>query len=169
MAENKTAPREKKQVTIPPVAIVIGFVLVVGLAGFWYLERLSKQPPPGPPPLTGAAREYVKFLKFVAADGQTAEAPQMEAHESYLKQSIVEITGNLLNAGDRVLNSVEINCIFYDPYGQMILRDRVSVVTRKTGGIAPREAKAFRLAFDNIPDSWNQMMPQMVIAGIDFR
>jgi hypothetical protein len=169
LAESKAATQTKKPLAIPPMMLVIVLVAVVGLAGFWYLDRASRQPPPGPPPLTGPAREYVKFLKFVAADGQTAEAPVMEAHESYLKQSVVEITGSLLNAGDRVLNSVEINCVFYDPYGQVILRERVPVITRKMGGVAPREAKPFRLAFDSVPDSWNQMMPQMVIAGIDFR
>jgi hypothetical protein len=151
------------------MVLVIVVVAVAGLAGFWYLDRASRQPPPGPPPLTGPARAYVRFLKFVAADGRTAESPVMEAHESYLKQSVVEITGNLLNAGDRVLNSVEVNCIFYDPYGQVILRERVPVITKKMGGVAPGDAKPFRLAFDNMPDSWNQMMPQMVIAGIEFR
>ena len=51
----------------------------------------------------------------------------------------------------------------------MILRRRVPVIATKMGGVAPREFRPFRLAFDDIPDSWNQMMPQMVIARIDFR
>ena len=169
MAESKPTVQAKKPPTIPPMAYVIALVAAAGLAGFWYLDRASRQPLPGPPPLSGSAREYVQFLKFVAADGQTAEAPAMEAHESYLKQSVMEITGDLLNAGDRVLNSVEINCVFFDPYGQVILRRRVAVISKKMGGLAPREFRPFRLAFDDIPDSWNQMMPQMVIAGIDFR
>jgi hypothetical protein len=149
--------------------MVIALVLLVGLAGFWYLDRISKQPPPGPPPLTGPAKEYVKYLKFVATDGHTAEPPAMQAHTSYLNQDVVEITGNLLNAGDRVLKTVEINCVFYDPYGQVILRRRVPIVSKKMGALPPLEARPFRLAFDDIPDSWNQMMPQMVIAGIDFQ
>ena len=174
----KAFVEEKKRATIPPIAIVIGLVLVVGLAGFWYLDRVSKQPPPGPAPLTGAARAYVKYLKFVGADGQTPESPVMESHESYLKQSIVEITGNILNAGDRVLNSVEINWVFYEPgsvmpngqlYQEVIWRERTFVVTRKTGGLAPGQARPFRVAFDNVPESWNQAMPQPVIAAIEFR
>jgi hypothetical protein len=151
------------------MALIIGLVVLVGLAGFWYLDRASRKEPPGPPPLTGPAREYVRFLKFVGADGHTAESPVMQAHTSYLNQDVVEITGNLLNAGDRILKTVEINCVFYDPYGQVILRHRVPIVSKKIGNLAPRDAKAFRLAFDDIPDSWNQMMPQMVIAGIDFQ
>ena len=92
----------------------------------------------------------------------------MQKHESYLKQAVVEITGKLGNNGDRVLNVVEINCVFYDPYGQVVLRERVPIVSRKIGGLAPGEIKNFRLAFDNIPESWNQALPQLVIAQIVF-
>ncbi len=168
MAANKTAARIEKQPAVPPIAIVIGVVLVAGLAGFLYLNHKAKQPAPAPPPLTGDAKAYLKNLAFVADDGQTPESPKMEAHESYLKQSVVEITGKLRNNGDRILGLVEIHCIFSDPYGQVVLRERVPIVSRKMGKLAPGDAKAFRLAFDNVPESWNQAMPQMVIARIDF-
>ena len=161
MAENntQTAPSEKKRASIPPAALIAGAVLVVGLAALWYLDR------PGSPkeqaPLTGPAKAYVRSLKLSGVD--------MQAHESYLKQSIVEITGNLGNTGGRVLKSVEINCVFYDPYGQVVLRERVPIVRRQLGGLNPGQTKDFRLAFDNIPESWNQVMPQLVIAQIQFQ
>jgi len=44
----------------------------------------------------------------------------------------------------------------------------VSIVNLKTGALAPGETKAFRMAFDNVPEDWNQALPQMVIAAIDF-
>jgi Protein of unknown function (DUF3426) len=160
LAANKTATRKKKQVSIPPLAIVIVVVLAAGLAGFIYLERAAKQPPPAPPPLTAEARAYVRYMKLSDV--------QMNAHESYLKQSVVEITGSIENSGNRKLDLVEITCVFYDAYGQVVLRERVPIVSKKTGGVAPSENKAFRLPFDNIPESWNQMMPQLVIARIDF-
>ena len=159
MAANKTAT-PKKKVSIPPLAIVIVLVLAAGLAGFLYLERAAKQPPPAPPPLTAEARLYVRYLKLSGVE--------MKAHESYLKQSVVEITGSIENAGNRKLNLVEIRCVFYDAYGQVVLRERVPIVSTKTGGVTPGETKTFRLPFDNIPESWNQMMPQLVIARIDF-
>ena len=176
VAGNAVTP--KKQFTIPPMAIVAGIVVLLGLAGFWYLDRLSRQGPVTAPPLTGAAKAYVKYLRFVGADGTTPEAPKMESHESYLKQSIVEITGNILNAGDRVLDSVELTWVFYEPgavmpdgrlYQEVIWRERTFVVTKKAGGLEPGKSRPFRVAFDNIPDSWNQAMPQVVIAGIEFR
>jgi len=161
LAENKAAISEKKRASIPPMAIVIAVVLAVGAAGFWYLDRASKQPPPAPPPLTGEAKAYVRNLKLSGVD--------MSAHEDYFKQKIVEITGMIQNTGDRVLRVVEINCVFYDPYGQVVLRQRVPIVSEKAGGLAPGETKPFRLPFDSLPESWNNVMPQMVIARIDFQ
>ena len=143
------------------MAIIAAVVLVAGAAGFLYLDRAAKQPPPPPPPLTGEAKAYVRNLKLSGVD--------MSAHEDYFKQKIVEITGQIQNAGDRVLRVVEINCVFYDPYGQVVLRQRVPIVSQKAGGLAPGDTKPFRLPFDNIPDSWNNVMPQMVIARIDFQ
>ena len=162
MVASKAAPQKRKQVSVPRVAIVVAAVLVAGLAGIWYLDRASKQPAAAPPPLTGEARAYVRqgFLQISDAG--------MEAHESYLKQQVVEITGKIGNGGDRVLELVEINCVFRDAYGQVVLRERMPIVSRKMGRLAPGEMKPFRLAFDSLPESWNQAMPELVIARIDF-
>jgi hypothetical protein len=143
------------------MAIVIGLVLVLGLGGFFYLDRAARKTPPAPPPLTGAARAYARYLKLTDVE--------MKAHESYLKQSVVEIVGNIQNVGDRIIKTVEINCVFYDAYGQVVLRERVPIVSPKIGAVSPGQVKSFRLPFDNIPESWNQAMPQLVMAGIEFQ
>jgi len=168
----------KKKFTIPPMAIVAGIVVLAGAGGFLYLDRASKQTPAGPPPPSAEARAYAKNLRFVADGGVMLENPKMESHESYLKQSIVEISGNILNAGDRPLNSVEVTWLFKDPgtpmpdgtlYQEVIWRERTSLVTRKSGGLAPGQFRHFSVSFDNVPDSWNQAMPSLVIAGIEFK
>lgn len=161
MPVNKTVGAPRKKLQIPPAVIVIGLLLVLGAAGFWFLDRKAKQPPPPPPPLTAEARAYVHNLKLSNV--------QMNAHTSYLGQQVVEITGSVANAGDRKMSLVEINCVFYDAYNQLLLRRRVPIVSRKMGGLAPGETKQFRLPFDDIPESWNQVMPQLVIAQIQFQ
>jgi hypothetical protein len=139
--------------------IVTAFVLAGG-ALWWFFLR------PGPPmqvvaPLTPDAKAYVKNLKLADVE--------MKASENYMKAAIVEITGSITNAGDRRLRLVEIMCVFYDAYGQVVLRDRVPIVRTKGGGpLAPGETRTFRLPFDSLPASWNQGMPQLVIANIDF-
>lgn len=162
MAADKAVRDSAPKATIPPVAMVVGLVLVLGLAGFLYLDRVSNKPPPPVAPLTGDAREYVRNKNLKLAD------VDMKAHESYLKQSVVEITGTIQNAGPRRLKSVEIYCVFYDALGQVVLRERVPIVSARAGGASPGETKQFRLPFDNIPESWNQATPDLIIAAIDF-
>jgi hypothetical protein len=159
LVESKTAPAVKEKPALPVLPVAVGAVLLLGSAGFYALQRQA-QVPSRPPVLTGDARAYVRHLKLSEVD--------MKAHESYLKQAVVEITGKIGNEGNRVLQLVEINCVFTDAYGQVVLRERVPIVSKKIGGLAPGEIKNFRLAFDNIPESWNQGMPQLVIAQIVF-
>ena len=161
MADGKGEASQRSAVSISPMAVIVMMVLAAGAAGFWFLDQASKRPAPPPPPLTGEAKAYVRNLKLSGVE--------MSAHEDYFKQKIVEITGMIQNAGDRGLQVVEINCVFYDPYGQVVLRQRVPIVSEKAGGLAPGETKPFRLPFDSLPESWNNVMPQMVIARIDFQ
>jgi len=160
LAADKTLPATLKPASLPPAAYVIGLVLALGLGGFFYLNQKAKQPPLQPPPLTGPAKAYVRYLRLSEVN--------MQAHESYMKQQIVEITGNIGNVGDRVLDQVVLTCVFRDAYGQVVLRERVPIVSKKMGRLAPNEVKPFRMPFDSIPESWNQALPELVIAAIDF-
>jgi hypothetical protein len=150
----------KKEASVPLPVVAVSLVLLVGVVAFLFLERASRQPAPPPAPLTAEAKAYVRSLQLFDVD--------MRKHESYLKQAVVEIVGKIGNNGNQPLKRVEINCVFYDAYGQVVLRERVAIVGSKMGGLAPGEIKNFRLAFDNIPESWNQAVPQLVIAGITF-
>lgn len=144
----------------PVAVLVVGLLVILGASFFLLLDRASHRPPPPPAPLTPEAKAYVHNLQLMDVD--------MQKHESYMKQAVVEITGKIGNNGTRALRVVAINCVFYDPYGQLVLRERVPIVGQKIGGLAPGEIKNFRLAFDDIPDSWNQALPQLVIAQIVF-
>ena len=151
------AVKQKKK-SFPAVAIVAIAAAVIGAAGFWYLEQ---QPPAAQSPaLTPEAKVYVRNLRLTDVERTAAE--------SYLKQSVVEITGNIGNAGDRILELVQINCVFRDPWGQVVLRERVTIAGGRMGSLNPGEVKPFRLAFDNVPDGWNQALPDLVIAHIRF-
>ncbi len=139
--------------------IIAALLAAAAGAGFWYFER---QDPASatPPSLTTDARQYVRHLKLSGVE--------IKRTESYLQSAVVEIVGNITNTGERPLRQVELNCVFYDPYGQLVLRQRIPIVREMTGGLKPGETRSFRLPFDSIPASWNQSMPQLVIAGINF-
>ena len=144
-----------------PIPMVVGAIVVaLGLGGWAFLDYWARKHPPAPPVLTAEAKQYVRNLRLSDVE--------MKATESYMKQRVVEITGKIANNGERAVNVVEINCVFRDAYGQVVLRERVAVVGRRTGGLAPGDKKSFRLAFDSIPESWNQALPDLVIAQIVF-
>ncbi len=155
----KTSGRSAKKIP-PSVFIILAVMLAVG-GGFWFLDWQSKRMTTPKLVLTPEAKAYVRYLKL----GDVT----MKATDAYLRQTLVEILGKITNFGDQNLSSVEVNCVFYDSYGQVVLRDRVAIVRRDRGGLKTGETKDFRLAFDTIPESWNQMMPQLVIAGIVFK
>ena len=111
--------------------------------------------------LSPEAKQYVRNLKLSDVE--------IKAHESYLKQMVVAIEGKITNAGERPVSVVEIICVFYDAYNQVVLRQRVPIVSARMGGVKPGETKTFRLPFDELPESWNHQLPSLVIAGIQFQ
>jgi hypothetical protein len=125
-------------------------ILILALAG-------CTPPQSGVTPLTPEAKAYVRHLDLSNI--------QMKSTDTYLHQTLTEIEGNIQNQGTRTLRTVEIVCVFYDSYGQVALRERVPIVKSPLG---QSEIRAFRLAFDDIPDGWNHQMPNLVIASITF-
>lgn len=140
------------------LVIVSLLVAVFGGLGAYYILR--PRPEAGPPAITPEAKQYVRNLGLADVE--------MKATDSYMSQRVVEILGKITNNGDRKLRQVELSCVFYDPYNQLLLRERAAIVRPRSGGLAPGETKPFRLAFDTIPPNWNQALPQLVIANIEF-
>ena len=130
---------------------------LVGGAAYWLSLPTPKV---APAKITAEAKAYVKHLAL----GEIA----MTAAEAFNGAKLVEIKGKIGNQGTRALKQVEITCIFFDPYGQVVGRERQPIVRAATGGLKPNETKPFRLAFDSLAESWNQALPQVVIASIDF-
>lgn len=135
----------------------LGVLLIAALVA--YLEFAPK-PVPQELQLTAEAKTYIKSLQLADVN--------MSAKLDYFSQKVVEINGQITNGGDRKLGVVEVTCVFRDYANQIIHRQRSPIVSRKMGGLQPGETKQFRLPFDEIPSNWNQQMPQLVIAGIQF-
>ena len=147
-------------VKISPASIVIALAVILILGVFGWLSFGPKPAPPPPPVLTQQARAYLGNLALSNV--------RMQAAESYVNQRVVEILGDITNKGDRVISTVEVTCVFRDFSNQEILRERVFVVDRQNGPLRAGQVKPFRLAFDDIPNTWNQAMPSLVIAQIQF-
>ncbi len=148
----KTQNRTQFYLIAVCVAVVSALVL--------YLE-FSKPAAPREIPLTPEAKLYITNLGL--------EDVGIQAKLDYFGQKVVEISGTISNKGDRNLGVVEVSCVFRDYAGQILARQRSAIVSVKMGGLKPGDSKQFRLPFDNVPQGWNQQMPQLVIAGISFQ
>jgi hypothetical protein len=147
-------------VKISPASIVIALALILILGVFGWLSFGPKPAPPPAPVLTQQAKSYLTSLALSNV--------RMQAAESYVNQRVVEILGDITNKGNKTVSSVEVTCVFRDFSGREILRERVFVVDRQNGPLPPGVTKPFRLAFDDIPNTWSQAMPSLVIAQIQF-
>ncbi len=157
--EDKAAATKKPAFTLttPMVIGVIAVLLVGGAAA--YLTFGPKPAPPPPPVLTQEAKDYLQNLKLSDVG--------LQAAESYINSSLVEVLGKVGNTGNRTVKLVQVNCVFRNVYGQPIRRELATVVG-KNGPLKPGETKPFRLAFENPPTGWNQDIPLLVIAQIQF-
>ena len=110
------------------------------------------------PPLTPEGKAY-------ARDHLPLSEVGMKAADSYARQTLTEIEGKIRNSGDRTVDRVDVFCMFYDRSGILVLKERAGIVKK---ALKPGEARSFRLAFDDIPQSWNNQMPVLVIAQVIF-
>lgn len=133
--------------------IAIAAALAGGL--LWFVNR--PHPAATTAPLSSDAKAYVRNLQLTEVT--------MKATESYVGQTVTEIEGKIANAGGRTVQHADVFCVFYNGYGEVILRERVAIVVTN---LKPGETRTFRLPFDDIPGGWNNQMPQLVIARIEF-
>lgn len=144
-----------------PAPLIIGAIVVllgVGVAFFLFWQAQHQQE--DVPVLTPEAEAYLPNLDL--------KEVQMAASDTFLEQTLVEITGKIQNLGDRTVTLVEIYCVFREINGIEVARERRVVVGPRTGALLPQEEQAFRLAFDNLPADWNQAVPSLFVAQIEF-
>ena len=151
-------------VKISPASIVIGLAMILILGAFGWLTFGPKPAPAPPPVLTAEAKAYLNNLVLTNV--------HMQASESLVNQRVVEILGDITNKGNRVVRLAEVTCVFSDYNGRPVTREREAIVGGTVGAmpgpLAPGASKPFRLAFDDLPEEWNQALPALVIAQIQF-
>lgn len=152
-----TAKKPGFRVSASVIIAAVAILIVGGAVA--YLTFGPRPAPPPPPVLTQEAKDYLPNLKLSDVG--------LQAAESYINSSVVEILGKVTNVGNRSVRLVQVNCVFRNVYGQQIRRELATVVG-KVGALKPGETKPFRLAFDDAPPGWNQAMPDLVIAQIQF-
>jgi hypothetical protein len=151
-----------ERIRIPKIALWIGAVALVAiLAAVVYLERPAAKPADD----AGASAEAKAYLSHLELSDVN-----MAASENFMQQKVVEIRGTIANRGTRPLAAVDVYCLFAGMDGREVHRERSPIlgVGAARTPLAPNEARSFRLPFDSLPEGWNEAMPKLVIARIQF-
>ena len=141
-----------------PLLIAAGLALVFLALGYlvWQYETGETGPTVV---LTDEARAYLPLLDLADVE--------MTGTENTLGQTLIEITGKIGNLGEKPIRSMRLNCVFFDVYG-IELHRVLSTIVRADSSLPAGDEREFRLAFDAIPNGWNQVLPSLYIAEIHF-
>ena len=159
--------RPQSNVPWPLIAVVVA-ALILGVFIF-YLPRVPRR---GPNP-TSAEVPAQPF-------GQTLQITDVKVQPSPVGGSVY-VLGTVSNASPKKINDVTVVARFYDKDHNVIHQDTVpmqALSKRKTADtvpvslaedpLSPDSTKEFRLAFDNIPNTWNNEAPAIEIAHVGF-
>lgn len=152
MAIDAVARKEKS--ALSPALLT---AVAVGLMGVGLWMFMPRSGPQVDVPLTAEAKGYLASLPL--------EDIEMTSAESFGGGRLIEIKGKITNGGTRSIRRAEVYCVFRDGTGQICLRQKWPIVA---SGLKPGESKPFRLPFDTVPESWNQQLPNVVVANIVF-
>lgn len=154
------AVSDRKRAKIPIVpSVIIAAVIAVLIFWFVYVGR------PAPPsaamqPPTAAERSYAPNIKLSDF--------RMSAAENMVRQRVVAVRGQITNRGPRALTLVSVDCSFTGLQGGTIYRERKTIFSSGKDPLKPGETRPFRLAWDYLPDDWNQALPRIAVARIMF-
>ena len=150
----------------PLIAVVVAGLILA--AFIFYLPRVPKRGP-NATAASVPSQPFANTLQLTNVKIQPSPAP-----------GSVYIQGTIANVGQQKINDVTVVARFYDKDGNVVHQDTVpmQVVPNNSGNtvavsfeedpLGAASSKEFRLAFDNVPTSWNHQAPGIEIAHVGF-
>jgi hypothetical protein len=109
---------------------------------------------------TEEQRTYFRQLEFTDL--------HMSAAENFLGATVTYLDARVTNKGTRTVHRLDLDLTFVDVLSQVVLRERVHPVTRRTLPLKPGESRAFRVTFEHMPAEWNQAAPAIAPVYLQF-
>jgi hypothetical protein len=140
------------------VLVLAVSVAVAALLLFVWLGTARRPAPSAPAHLAFGAVEQSY------APNVRVENVAMSRAENYLHQEVTTLQGDLVNSGDRSLQSVELTIDFLDEMNQVVLRQ--SLISSAPQPLAPKGSRAFEVSFEHVPSAWNMQSPAIHVTGL---
>lgn len=147
--------------------IVFAAALVVGVLAYFFTRDASK-PAAGSSTSTASQAatmgpEESGYVSNVAVDHL-----EVSRAENFLHQEVTTISGQINNAGERALASVELTIEFSDELNQIAQRETRSLFGPPGPPIAAGDHREFEVSFEHISNSWNMRQPAVKVTGLQF-
>jgi hypothetical protein len=152
--------KEKSQF---PFAFAAGAVIVLLVfGGLVFLSRFTRSTSHAAEekfPLGPIEQSYAERIHFT--DIQMAKAT------NFLNQEFTYVAGTIANDGVRTIRGLEATFEFHDPFNQVILREKQTLVSPRTASpIQAGQRATFQITLEHVPAEWNQQYPMIRVTGL---
>jgi len=87
--------------------------------------------------------------------------------DNFLGDTVFYVNGTITNNGEKKLQRVVLTFLFKDSINQVVLKNtRTAIEYRGRRGIESLEAAEFQVAFENLPQAWNYVVPEVQVSQI---
>lgn len=124
------------------------------------IKRNGSQPSQARPALNTEEKAYLPQIVVTEA--------RMSAAQNFLGGRVIYLDAQVTNKGTRLVRQLKLQLEFRDTLEQVILRETVRPVTLRTPPLKPGETRSFQVAFDHMPDGWNQATPTITPKYVSF-
>ena len=122
---------------------------VLVLSAWWMHGRLTRAPVRAP--MSPEAEAYLRQIAVTDARMSAADTP--------LGTAVTYLDAHLTNKGTQSVQELDLRLEFVDMTGQMILRQTVHPINKRTAPLKPGEVRDLHVTFDHMPAEWNQAPP----------
>ncbi len=145
-----------------PVALLVGFGVVLLLLGGIYLATRNSGPAESP------AEERLPFGPPGKAYGEHVHFRdlKMSRAANFLNQEVTFLFGVLSNDGARTIREIEVTIEFRDMLNQVVLRETRRVFGQRVPPLPGGQSREFQLSFEHVPLDWNRQYPSIRITGL---
>ena len=91
----------------------------------------------------------------------------LSARENMVGQTVYYVAAEVSNDGDRAITLLEVNVSFRDSLGEVVLLERTRVISPGHVPLDPGQSRQFRMGFEDIPDTWNRIAPNLEIIRLE--
>lgn len=149
------------------LVVLIAAALLAGALAFFY-ARNAGQPAATPGASAGTGRAGMGPEESAYVSNVAVDHLEISRAENFLHQEVTTISGEINNAGERALASVELTIEFSDDLNQTAQRETRDLFGPPGPPIAAGDHREFEVSFEHISNSWNMRQPAVKVSGLQF-